>query len=57
MIEDCDNGNMNTSLKPFIELDMDENRTVWKLYIPEGDDFDIIPFATRCEAVQYLEAL
>jgi hypothetical protein len=41
---------MKISLEPFVELDMDENRTVWKLYIPKGNDFEIIPFASREEA-------
>ena len=39
-----------SSSEPFVELDMDENRTVWKLYIPKGDGFEIIPFSSREEA-------
>ena len=41
---------MKTISEPFVELDMDENRTVWKLYIPKGDDFETIPFASREQA-------
>ena len=41
---------MKTISEPFVELDMDENRTVWKLYIPKGDDFETIPFPSREEA-------
>tara|TARA_B100000676_G_C17837147_1_gene710905 strand:- start:168 stop:320 length:153 start_codon:yes stop_codon:yes gene_type:complete len=36
--------------EPFVELDMDENRTVWKLYIPKGDDFETIAFQSKEQA-------
>ena len=36
--------------EPFVELDMDENRTVWKLYIPKENDFETIAFPSKEEA-------